>query len=316
MELPREVLVSVDPIVDMTGFARMRGISLRLLEATRREDPAFPQPLGELSYGPVFALGAVRDYFAGPGGDPGDAAIRQAASSGLHDPARIAQLMRHQGIPPIGTQHNPAFVTPVWEECDPDHALAGGRWIAAVFFDNNADDSDPAGETESEPEETYEVLAEVDLVDLMERIDWTMWLQLHIRAMVKAVDEAIPLVAALQDPNATDATRERAVQAAATLMAMTTELASATIQKVREPDCPTRRSPRPSPGHRSTSTLCSFGTVRPAEHIRLRPAEAATRPCHARLRTAVPAGDAHFGHHRILVMTTRGGNQGCLLTRR
>lgn len=234
VELPREVRMSIDPIVDMIGFSKIKGVPIRDLESARRTDPGFPAAIGELSCGPVFAYGAIRDYLDGP--HSGDKQLREdlanrPAGPGI-DNAFIA--IRYQDVPPIGDEHNPVFVSPVWEE--ENSPLSGGRWVAAVFSHNDADNSDL--DEDDEPEDRYEVLAEIDLGELMVRRDWTMWLQLHIGAMTKLAAEVKPVIDAMEEPNPTKAVREQALIAVAALERLRSELADAAIQKIREPECP------------------------------------------------------------------------------
>lgn len=228
VSLPAEVVTSVDPIIDLPGVAQVLRVPLERAAQLRGSDPAFPASLGELACGPVFAYGAILDYAAGHGGD---ASLRQARPDGTTDPLRMMQLTRADAAPRIGTRSNPAYVMPVWQPREETDPLRGGRWVAAVFADDLDEDA-------GEEDETYEVLAEVRLHDLMARADWTMWLTLHVRAMRAATEEAGELLQHVKTTPPGPQTSERAMTGASTLMEMCGALAEATVEKGDQHDCP------------------------------------------------------------------------------
>jgi len=233
--LDHAVLTCVDPLVDLGGVAAMAGAPARRVARWLADDERFPQPVGELSGGPVFGYGAVCDYLdvrAGRGAC--DAFERAQIADGGDDPTSVMTRMARAGRAPLlAGRSQPAFVTPLWEPADPQHVLAGGQWVAAVFAEQ-PDRDDP------DEHETYQVLAPVALAELMDRRDWLVWLTMHVQTMREMHEAAAELLH--RAGSATGAGRGRlageATSAATSLLVMTRALAAATVLKGTDPQCP------------------------------------------------------------------------------
>jgi len=227
------VLTCVDPLVDLAGVAAMAGVPADEVVRWAADDERFPQPVGELSGGPVFGFGAACDYLdARAGRGRSDAYDRVHVAPGRDGDAAsvLARMARAGRAPLLAGRSQPAFITPRWEPADPHHVLAGGEWVAAVF------DEQPDGDEQ----ETYQVLAPVALVELMARRDWLVWLTTHVQTMRAMHKAAADLLRRAE--SATPTRRGRlagdATVAATSLLVMVRALAAATVDKGADPHCP------------------------------------------------------------------------------
>jgi len=228
------VLTCVDPLVDLAGVAAMAGVPVAEVARWSAEDGRFPRPVGELSGGPVFGYGVVCDYLdvrAGRGRSGGYERARMSAARGRDGDAVsvMARMARAGRAPLLAGRSQSTFITPRWEAADPDHVLAGGEWVAAVF-DEQPDNDEP---------ETYQVLAPIGLAELRARRDWLGWLTMHVQTMRAMHEAAADLLRRAE--TATPAQRGRlageATVAATSLLIMVRALAAATVDKGADPQC-------------------------------------------------------------------------------
>jgi hypothetical protein len=223
--VPYEVLVGIDPLVELDDIAQRAGKSRAAVAGWRSRDPRFPTAIAELQDRPVFALSAVIDYLAVRDGHPPPGIAErlrhldaQARAAGDHTdwtnptPAEVEILMHsRQGL----------HLSPAWQwRSESAGPIAGGGWWLANFTE---DDDSEAGET-------MEPVCQVTLRQLMDRRDWQMWLCMHTDHLNEVLGPALAVLG--EDAPVREEDRELRVAAAA--LALSTglnELADAVVEK-------------------------------------------------------------------------------------